>query len=45
MMVGAPLLYFRAFSNPRLPNPHLERMIASIDLETGTEWSERISSR
>jgi WD40 repeat protein len=30
------------FSNPCLPNPHPERMIASIDLETATEWSEPI---
>ena len=29
----------RLLSNPRLPNPHPERMVSSIDLITGNSWS------
>jgi serine/threonine protein kinase/WD40 repeat protein len=36
------VLPIRLYSNPRLANPHPERIIASLDLETGDGWAEPV---
>jgi hypothetical protein len=41
-LVNIGLFRDLVFSSPRLPNPHPERLAASLDLETGSGWAEPV---